>query len=66
MSERSKARHVQRVAREAGLDDSYERILMLLREHGTEVAKHKHQAGVSWNDAAVIVICRHLELKERV
>jgi len=64
MSVRSKARHVQRVARDNGLEASYQKIVQLLREHGAEIARHRHELDVPWNDAAALVICARLRPRE--
>jgi hypothetical protein len=64
MSARSKARHVQKSAREQGLEDSYQKIFQLIVHHTDEIHEY-HQAnpGMTWGEAADAIILPKLASK---
>jgi len=66
MSDQSKARYIRRHARERGLDDSYARILHLVRAHHDEIMRYKHEHDVNVKEAAAVVVTMHLLPKEMV
>lgn len=65
MSAKSKARHVQKSARERGLQDGYMVIHRLVLHHWEEINEYKHtHEGITWGEAADAIILPKLRKKE--
>ena len=65
MSARSKARHVQKSARERGLQDSYMTIRHLVLTHWEAINEYKHtHEDVTWGEAADAIVLPLLRKKD--
>lgn len=66
MSARSKARHVQKVARERGLEDSYQKIYQLVLHHWQEIHNaHEANPELTQGEAAEAVVLPKLDKKSQ-